>query len=242
MAKKKVDSVEEEVVDKDYLYLLVSERDAAQRTRIRFGNRVSAIERGDDQVGEVYEAFLQEQAEFWEAREKDLTKRVVDQADGLEIVQLMAAVKGVGLFSAAQFVSMVDITIPQTVSALWRYAGFGVTDGKADRPTKGEKLRYNSRLKQATYNISQSMMRTGSPYRKVYDEAREHYDANRPDWTKGHKHNAALRKMVKVWLHHTWLVWRTLEGLSTRPLYVQEKLGHTSIYTPDEFGWEWPIK
>lgn len=36
---------------------------------------------------------------------------------------------------------------------------------------------------------------------------------------------------------HLWLTWRTLEGLPTRPPYVQEYMGHTSISRPEDYGW-----
>jgi hypothetical protein len=38
----------------------------------------------------------------------------------------------------------------------WRFAGFGVADGKAERPRKGEKLHYNRRLKVACWKIGSS--------------------------------------------------------------------------------------
>jgi len=148
----------------------------------------------------------------------------------------MVEVRGIGYMLAAKTVAMIDIERAETVSALWRYAGYGVVDGERERPTKGEKLHYNKRLKTTCYLIAVSMLRSNSPYRKIYDSAREYYAANR-DWTKGHCHNASLRKMTKIWLQHLWITWRKLEGMPTNDPYAHEKLAHNSYYTPQEFGW-----
>lgn len=42
------------------------------------------------------------------------------------------------------------------------------------------------------------------PYRLIYDDARIHYAAR--DWTDGHKHNAAIRKVAKTILRDLWIV------------------------------------
>jgi len=96
---------------------------------------------------------------------------------------------------------------------------------------------YNKRLKATVYLIATSFMRSGSPYRQIYDSARDHYARTHSEWTKGHAHWAALRKMAKVFLSHFWARWREAVGLPTRELYVIEKLGHTRKYEAIEFGW-----
>jgi len=40
-----------------------------------------------------------------------------------------------------------------------------------------------------------------------------------------HRHNMAMRYMIKEFLYDLWYVWRTLEGLPIRPRYSEEKLG-----------------
>jgi hypothetical protein len=122
--------------------------------------------------------------------------------------------------------------------------GQGVNDqGERDRPRKGEKLAYNARLKSVCYLISTSFLKTRSPYRVVYDDAKTQYERTKvtgnkeTDWTPAHVHMASMRKMVKVFLAHLWVTWRTVEGLPTRALYVHEYLGHTSVYAAEDFGW-----
>lgn len=132
---------------------------------------------------------------------------------------------------------MIDIHRCDTVSALWRYTGYGVVEGQRERPTKGERLHYNARLKTTLYLVATSFMRCGSPYRAIYDSSKAYYEANRPEWTKGHIHAASLRRMIKVFLVHLYMRWRTLEGLEARALYVHERLGHSSYEAPESYGW-----
>lgn len=55
-------------------------------------------------------------------------------------------------------------------------------------------------------------------------------------WTDLHVHNAARRKMVKLFLSHLWEVWRKAEGLPTRDPYPIEYLGHETYIDPWEFS------
>jgi len=225
-------------MDKEILRALVDMRDRTlQKSRIAFGNRISAIERGADipanGTGELIERWLMR----FQLLEDEVDNDIKDIAKEYPIIELATEVKGVGVMLAAKVVAMVDIQRAETVSALWKYAGYGVTNGERDKPTKGEKLPYNKRLKTTCYLIGSSFLKSNSPYRRIYDEAKEYYELNRPDWTKARRHNAAMRKMIKVWLSHLWEVWRKIEGLPTREIYVKEKLGHTHILRPQEFGW-----
>ncbi len=216
------------------LRVLVDLRQTIQKSRIQFGNRLSAIERdADEGDGELFERWHERFAML----EKELDKDIALYGGNLPIVGIMVCVKGVGPLLAAKVVSQIDITRPQSVSALWRYAGFGVVDGHREKPVKGEKLHYNRTLKTTCYLIGSSFLKSSSPYRQLYDQARARYETTKPDWTKLHRHNAAMGYMIKIWLSHLWEVWRTLEGLPTREPYAHDYLEHPSKYTPQEFGW-----
>ena len=220
------------------LRALVDLRDRTlQKSRIQFGNRISALERGvDNSDGKTLELLTRWNIHFDEL-EKEADKDIAVLVHDVPIVQEMTCIKGIGKLLAAKVVAMVDITRADTVSALWRYAGYGVIEGERERPTKGEKLHYNIRLKTTCYLIGSSFLRSGSPYRAVYDAAREYYAINHSDWSKGHQHNAAMRKMIKTWLAHLWERWRMAEGLPTRELYAMERMGHEHYKRPEEFGW-----
>jgi len=220
-----------------YIFELVQMREKLQKERKAFGNRLGAIERGDDSPADGEKAVFEKYFTHFEQLEQDADKEIATYIEMHPLYPYITGVKGIGPSLAAQIICHIDIRKADTASALWRYAGYAVFDGEKERPVKGEKLHYNKNLKTVFYKASSSMMRGNSPYRRIYDSAKEYYEANRPDWTKGHIHMASIRKMTKVFIMHLWSVWREIEGLETRELYVQEKLGHNHIIKPDEFGW-----
>lgn len=220
------------------LRALVDLRDRTlQKSRIAFGNRAGAIERGADQADVATQELVAKWQERFNALEKEADHDIATLAEGIPIVDELVQLKGISYTLAAKLVALVDITHSSTVSGLWRYAGYAVIDGARERPVKGEKLHYNLRLKTTCYLVGSSFLRCGSPYRQVYDSAREYYTLNRPDWTEGRRHNAAMRKMIKMFLSHLWERWRMLEGLPTREIYVVEQLGHAHKYGPLDFDW-----
>jgi hypothetical protein len=206
-----------------------------QKARIQFGNRLAAIENGMDES--PYRHYIESWYKRFEEIEKDLDQSIADLAEDFPIVERMTRVKGVGKTLAMKVAVMIDIRKADTISALWRYAGYAVIDGQREKPTKGEKLHYNARLKTACYLVGSSFLKSNSPYRRIYDDAKEYYQANRPDWTKAHVHNAAMRKMIKIWLAHLWQVWREMEGLPVTQLWIADKSPHHRIMMPEEFGW-----
>lgn len=220
------------------LRTLVDLRDRTlQKSRIAFSNRASAIERGKDDSDPETHAVIERWFQRFNELEAEADHDIAELARHEPIIERLVELKGIGYLLAAKMVAMIDIERANTVSALWRYAGYGVTNGERDRPVKGQKLCYNVRLKTTLYLVGTSFLRCGSPYRAIYDEARVYYDVNRPDWTKAHKHQAAMRKMIKTFLAHLWLEWRTMQDLQTRDLYVMDYGGHTHYRQPQEFGW-----
>lgn len=211
----------------------------AQKNRIAFNNRLSAIEQGRDEASETTKRFLEQWGERMETIESELDASIRDLASDFPIINEMEKVSGVGKLTAAKVVCMIDISRSDNISKLWRYSGFAVIDGKAERPTKGQKLAYNMRLKTAFYVLGLGLMRARGPYKAYYDEARAYYEANRPDWTDGHRHAAALRKMIKLFIAHLWLRWRQMEQLDTEePYIIAQENNHRHIIPLEKFGWE----
>lgn len=218
---------------------LVDLRDRTlQKSRIAFHNRVAAIERGADDATKEGLALLQAWEERFSKLEDEANEDIYNLIRDEPIVQDIQAIKGIGPILAAKLVSMVDISRSPTVSAFWRYCGYAVIDGAAERRTRGEKLHYSSRVRSTCYLIGSSFLKTkDSPYKPLYYDAKEYYQEVHPDWTKKHIHLAALRKMIKVFLCHLWEYWREMEGLETPPLYVMQQMGHTHKYDKRDFGW-----
>lgn len=231
----------------DAVRALVDLRDRTlQKSRIAFGNRVSALDRGVDEADPAARAIIEKWFARFEELEKEADKDIASLVGDIEIVKELTELKGIGKLLAAKIVAMIDIERADTVSALWRYSGYGVVQiekdgelvGERERPTKGEKLHYNIRLKTTLYLVATSFLRCGSPYRAIYDSSKAMYEVNRPEWTRAHIHAASMRRMTKVFLSHLWKRWRTLESLPTRALYVHERLGHTSYEEPENYGWK----
>ncbi len=65
-------------------------------------------------------------------------------------------------------------------------------------------------------------------YRIVYRNYKHRLEnhANHKDKTKGHRHNMAMRYMIKIFLQDLWLAWRALEGLEITKPYHEAVLGH----------------
>jgi len=205
-------------------------------------------------MGELFLSMLE--------AEKRITKFMAGSLDGHPVwMAWLSRVKGVGPILACKMLShirvkpcrevvfkdpkaetkeLIEVDRPyaDTISALWRYAGYGVENGERERPAKGERRPYNLRLKTTVFLAGSSFLRANSPYRQFYDSAKAQYEARdlaRPTeqrWGKYHRHLAAMRRMNKMFLSHLWLVWREIEGLPVRDPYVEEKLGHTHIVSP----------
>ena len=220
------------------LRILIDLREVVQRQRIAFGNRLAAIERGDDTVDNRTLAILSDWHDFFLSAEKRIDGEIKSLAEEIEIIRIAQSVKGVGPILIAKVVALIrDISKSPTVSSLWRFAGYAVVDGHREYPQKGKRRPYSLRLKSAAFVLAQSLIRRPGPYRNEYDKAKEHYQATHPEWTRGHIHLAAMRKVTKLFLAHLWEIWRKLEGLPTREVYVVEKLGHTHIKRPVDYGW-----
>ncbi len=209
-----------------------------QKNRIAFRLRLGAIERGEDDQSSGDQQMLSFYQEQFSALEENVEKDIKSRLKDVPIYDYLGQIKGIGPMLAARLIALINIDQCDTVSSLWRFAGYAVIDGHAERRVKGEKLHYSNRLKATCYNVAVSFLKSNSPYRAVYDAAKEHYQATQPEWTDGHRHMAALRKMVKVFLAHLWETWRALENLPIRPLYVMEYLGHTHTLDPKTFGWK----
>jgi len=112
---------------------------------------------------------------------------------------------------------------------------------RSDPKLAGWCVPYNARLKTTCWLIAGSFLKSDSPYRIVYDEARLLYDRTHPEWVKGHKHNAALRKMSKMFLSHLWQAWREIEGLAVTRPYIDRDGQSNHRRGPEHFGWPKPL-
>jgi hypothetical protein len=102
------------------------------------------------------------------------------------------------------------------------------------RPASGEKACYDQFAKKVCYLIGVSFIRSGSGYEQYYRRERAKLERERPGWTDGRLHFAALRKTEKLFLAHLWTVWREATGQSTATQYAHAVLRHTDYIRPEE--------
>lgn len=113
----------------------------------------------------------------------------------------------------AKRVLVADEPYTRNVAKFWAYCGHGdptrkrrkgmtAADGAALGNPHAKKLAWL--LATSTIKCTGQKNSRRSPYRDVYDQAREHYEER--DWTDGHRHAAAIRKTAKAILKDLWLV------------------------------------
>ena len=196
-------------------------------------------------LGDIIE-YRDGRQELAEKMIKDLSRIISKEPLWTEFLQ---HVKGVGPTIAAVIISEIDIHKAPTVSNLWSFAG--LAPGK-DKKTKGNKCPYNQFLRAKLCGVlgSAFLKAQSQPYSTYYYNektrlensnviVREH--PRRKDFQKGvdpkgrevmwkdayldHRHKAAIRKMVKMFLKDLYVAWRTIEGLPVRKPYEEEYLG-----------------
>lgn len=98
-----------------------------------------------------------------------------------------------------------DPLFDRNIAKLWAYCGHGDPARKRAKGMTAEQAFSlgNPRAKMLVWNLSVACMKQRtSPYRLVYDAARLQYDER--EWTDGHRHAAALRKVGKELLRDLW--------------------------------------
>jgi len=103
---------------------------------------------------------------------------------------------------------LVDLgPMDRRVSDLWSYCGYGDPNRKRKKGMSAEDAAGlgSPRAKTIVHLLAEACMKQRtSPYRAVYDDGREKYEAR--DWTDGHRHAAALRLTGKEMLKDLWRV------------------------------------
>ena len=179
--------------------------------------------------------------------EEENIKLIAECLKGYPIWTYLNAVKGVGPLMGGILISEIDIGIAQYPSQIWQYSGLSVAkDGQGMSKRKehlilkkytdrnGEKkeklsITYNPFLKSKLMGVlaGQFLRQSAekSPYRKIYDDYKHRLETHpvHKEKTKGHRHNMAMRYMVKVFLIHLHSAWRQVEGLPPSLPYHEAK-------------------
>lgn len=203
--------------------------------------------KGDGVIDTYTELCLIAEYTTLEAAEKEHFRRVGAVLDDYPLwTGYLSSVAGVGPAMGGVIISEIDITRARYPSSLWKYAGLDVApDGrgrskraehlievdytdKDGKPARRKSITHNPFLKTKLVGVlGSSFLRTGNAtYRPIYDNYKHRLE-HRPDWaerSKGHRHNAAIRYMIKMFLIDLHREWRAMEGLPVTAPYHETKL------------------
>ena len=249
-----VDTATGEIMDEDFILhedgVIVIDDEAApatterwladsymqvQRTRIAMENRLRSFAQGSDPGTTLQQTTTVAVLADLEHAEKMLSKLMNLAFKSHATYPWLSQVKGVSGVLAVQLLGLLDVEKAPCISSFWKFCGLAVTEGERDRLTKGEKAPYSKRAKVVCWKIGDSFIKCNSPFRRVYDEKKAYYEANRPEWSPMRRHRAAMRVMEKTFLSCLWQVWREAEGLPVSQPYAQAHLGHVHIDKPEDF-------
>lgn len=206
---------------------------------------------GDEVISTYTELCLLAQYVSLEESEATHFKRLGHILKGFPLyTKFLEGVKGVGPAMAGVIISEIDIHRARYPSSLWKYAGLDVAkDGqgrsrraehlidvdyedKDGKPATRKSITFNPFLKTKLLGVlGGSFLRSKSPYRDHYDDYKhrlEHHDTYK-DVSKGHRHNMAIRYMVKRFLVDLHKAWRALEGLPVAEEWHEAKGGHRHV-------------
>lgn len=236
---------------------IMDDRSQTMKVVMKINNQLLAYQRQTDHQRESTADFLNETLDSVQKRLRKIDAEVtrhIKQSDD-QLIKAAMGVVGLGPITVAGLQTYVDLEKARHASSLWAYIGIDKpSHGRYEKGTAGGG---NKTLRTIVWNTANAMTKNRKcPYRVVYDQTKERLAASEKivktrntqghlvecawkDTKPSHRHGAALRAIMKHLLADYWFVGRELAGLDTRPLYVEEKLGHTSIIQPRERGWDW---
>jgi hypothetical protein len=206
---------------------------------------------GNEIISEYSELCLLALYIDMERREDSHFRRLEGLLNDVPIwTEYLKGIHGCGPAMAGVIISEFDPHLARHVSSFWKYAGLDVVvdaetgdgSGRSRRKehlikrtyidkNKEEKERdsitFNPWLKTKLYVLATCLIKSGGVYKKIYDDYKFRLQ-NSPKWkdkTVGHRHNASMRYMIKMFLADLWTKWRTLEGLEVSEPYSVAKLG-----------------
>lgn len=203
--------------------------------------------KGDDVISSYTELVLVEQYMSLERSEAAHFRKLKHVLQEFPLyTEFLQGVRGCGEAMSGVIISEFDIHKCKYVSSMWKYAGLDVAEDGGGRSRRSEHLVDREYVaedgttktrKSITFNpflktklvgvLASSFLRAGGKYADVY-AAYKHRLENHPKWkeaTKGHRHNAAMRYMVKIFIADLYVAWKELEGLPVYPPYEEAKLG-----------------
>jgi hypothetical protein len=207
-----------------------------QKLRVGLGLRIERLKKAGDTTWQFWENFYR----ILEREEEELAKRIEEYGKDHPLWEWASGIYGIGPLLFGQLMVELDkigVQNFKSISALWRYCGLAVVDGKAQSRLNGQEAlrwKFNRYARRVLHNLAECFVRGGREYRAIYDEARRKSESRHPDWNDGHHHNHAMRVVAKIFLAHLWVKARELYGLPVSLPYPQVILGHGDYIPPVE--------
>lgn len=165
----------------DLLKIYADLLDDLESSRIATENRIRSLRDVKGMAGSPEEQRLDSIAMGLAEAERKATNELRRAMKAHPLGGWVGAQVGVGEKSAGRLLAAIgdpyvrsDTGEPRTVNQLWAYCGLHVIDGARPRRKKGQIANWSSTAKTQAYLIARSCVyNRESPYRAVYDEARE---------------------------------------------------------------------
>ena len=221
---------------------------------------------GDELISSYSELVLVDQYLKLESQEATQFRQMQAVLDKIPIyVEYLSKQIGIGPAMAGALLTTLNPHKARNISSFWSYSGLDVASDGYGRSRRQEHLvereyqnkegkqatrlsvTYNPWLKTKLFVLATSFMRSGSSWRRVYDdykhrlttdplrqkatvaEYKKRYKENPEQakklWTPGRIDMAAKRYMLKIFLADFWVKWRTKEGLPVTAPYAEDKQG-----------------
>lgn len=224
--------VTEETVQREISPLrhLHNTQTSLEKFRIALGNRVSAVERGVDDIGgevpEIYDRLHKMAKEM----ENEIDSAIASELTNWSVYNnWLKNVRGIGPSLSGQLLALLLPPIPEKGPSSWiKAAGLAAEerpDGQRRLPRArvGEgKIKYHPYLRRCLYNVATSMVRQGNYYRGIYEKYKARiYETHNGDenWPPIRIDRAARWKMITIFLAHLWQAWCESEGIRDRGPY-----------------------
>ena len=105
----------------------------------------------------------------------------------------------------------------------------GTLEGQAQQRIAGKPTSFNPIVRDLMWNVTECFVRSNSQYKVIYDKEKQRKKKQGWGESDGHRSTHAKRKMGKIFLHHLWVVWRSILDLPTRSPYIEEYGNHSNI-------------
>jgi DNA uptake protein ComE-like DNA-binding protein len=231
------------------LHIWASRERFLKKTRQSMKNFIASLKHTlKDRGYEFTKIYLiEEQIEKIDALINDVEKEINRNLKSFPIwEQFLKNVKGIGPGHAGAIISLIGKADRfHSISALRKYSGWYVEDGKPARKKAKTQGGYSPKMKQYLFWFAEATIKAKHYYYEIYLKAKRDELKNHPEWEglkaeKGkkidgipmHIHRRAMRKMIQLFLSDLFCVWRDIEGFPPTTPYPIAILGHEGFIDP----------